>query len=323
MSYADSIHTGGWINWSHSSALGSTLTLPSRGGSFLLAFLTLYVTIAGNRFWLIVAFLAHQRRASRKKHDGMHIQQQAILRNSGTPTSAAFSFLKVVCRWRKTAKKPIWRSLPLLLLAVLSLGAFRATSLLTAEVTKAAGNETLLHSPNCAYWEAASTNPFNQGAYRTKLAGDALTAASYARACYETNSLATAECSTYAAKTIPWKQVANATCPFSPELCFSSSAVYKMDTGLVDSHEILGLNAHKDDRLKYRRVTTCAPIDATKFMRNTTDSNGDLNQEYSLGTVTYLKQGDVTYKYNNRTISDRIGYQISYALSSLTPAFLP
>jgi hypothetical protein len=318
MSFAGFIHTGGWFNWSHDGPLGSTLTLPARGGSFLLTFLTLYVTIAGTRFWLIIAFLSHQQRASRRQHDGMHIQQQAILRNSGTPTSAATAFLKVALRWRKIAKKPVWRSLPLLLLAMVTLGLFRAASLLTAEITKAAGNETLLHSPNCAYWEPPTTSTaFSQGGVRTKLAGDAFAAASYSKACYSANVSATAECSTYAAINIPWTQVTNATCPWAPELCFPSpSPVYRMDTGMIDSHETLGLNAHKNDRIKYRRVSTCAPIDATKFTNSSTDSNGFLNQDYSLGNVSYLNQGEVTYSYNNHTISDRIGYQISYVSSS-------
>lgn len=317
MSFAGLIHTGGWFNWSHDGPLGGTLTLPARGGTFLLTFLTLLVTIAGTRFWLIVAFLAHQERAGLKKHDAMHFQQQAILRNTSTPTSAAISIFKVAWRWRKIAKKPIRRSLPLLLLAVLSLGMFRAASLLTAEVTKAAGNETLLHSPNCAYWgPPPGSTAFGQGGVRTKLANDAFAAASYSKACYTTDTLATAECSTYAAKNIPWKQITNTTCPWAPDLCFPSpSAVYTMDTGMVDSHKILGLNAHKGDRLKYRRVTTCAPIDATKFMKSTMDANGNLNQEYSFGSVSYLDQGNVTYIYNNHTISDRIGYQISYVSS--------
>jgi hypothetical protein len=324
MSYAGFIHTGGWFNWSYTGPLGATLTLPSRGGFFLNSFLTLYVTIAGTRFWIIIAFLAHQERASRTKHDGMHIQQQAILRNSGTPTSAALSFFKVAFRWRKIAKKPIWRSLPLLLLAVLSLGTFRAASLLTSEVTKAAGNETLLHSPNCTYWGPASSSATSQGGVRTKLANDAFTAASYSKACYEANSLATAECGLYAARNIPWKQVTNATCPWSPELCLSSpSAVYGMDTDYVDSHEVLGLNAHKNDRLKYRRVSTCAPIDATKFMNSSIDKNGNINQDYSLGNVTYLYTGNVTYTYNNHTISDRVGYQVSSYSSEIETQWIP
>lgn len=312
MSFTGNIRTGGWINWSHSPTLGSTLTLPARGGSFLLTFLTLYVTIAGTRFWIITAFLAHQQRASRRKHDGMHIQQQAILRNAATPTSAAISFLKISLRWRKIAKKPIWRSLPLLVLALLTLGTFRAASLLTAEVTKAAGNETLLHSPNCAYWGPASQSSYQQGEVRTKLSSDAFAAASYSEACYSANLSATAQCSTYAARNIPWTQVTNATCPWASELCLSQSQVYRMDTGLIDSHETFGLNAHKDDRLKYRRVSTCAPIDASKspFMNSSFDAYGNRALQYNLGNVSYLEQGNATYIYNNHTISDRIGYQI-------------
>lgn len=323
MSFTGNIRTGAWFNWSHSAPVGSTLTLPAAGGKFLLTFLTLYVTIAGTRFWIIVAFLAHQQRASRRQHDGMHIQQQAILRNAATPTSAAISFMKISLRWRKIAKKPFWRSLPLFALALVTLGTFRAASLLTAEVTKAAGNETLLDSPNCAYWLPANSLFSSQGAVRSKITSDAFVAASYSEACYSANLSATSECSTYAARNIPWTQVTNATCPWASELCLSPSTVYSMDTGLIDSHETLGLNAHKNDRLQYRRVSTCAPIDATKFM-NSSDSNGYHVQQFNLGTVSYQHPGypDATYLYNNHTISDHIGYQIAY-VSLLLHSHLP
>ena len=320
MSYEDYVHKGGWINWSHDTAFGNTLTLSSRGGYFLVAFLSLYVTIAGNRFWLIIAFLIHQEKATRNQFDGVHFQQQVILRNDSTPMGAFMSFLKVARRWKGIAEKPILRSLPLLLLTLLIQGAFHAASLLTAEVTKAAGNETLIHSPNCAYWTAASNNPFEQGGLRTKLAADTVSAASYSRACYGKNS---SLCTTYAAKQIDWEPVANPTCPFSPELCFSSpSAVYQMDTGQIDSHYILGLNAPKKNRITYRRLTTCAPINATKFLSKGSDSAGNTWFNYSMGAVPGISTGDVTYGYNTRTIQDHISYQISYVLNplALTPS---
>lgn len=86
-----------------------------------------------------------------------------------------------------------------------------------------------------------------------------------------------------------------------------------MNTGLIDSHSHLGLNARKEHRLTYRRLTTCAPINATKFL-NTTDSGQDRTYKYSLGFNPQLHNGDLTFSYNDRTIYDSVGYQIVYVL---------
>ena len=55
---------GEWINWSHGATFGKTRTLTSRNGQFLVSVLSLYVMIAGNRFWLIIAFLIHHEKTN-------------------------------------------------------------------------------------------------------------------------------------------------------------------------------------------------------------------------------------------------------------------
>lgn len=76
--------TGRWIRWADGPVLGSTLTLTSRNGSFLVAFLALYVSFVGGQFWTILKFLIHQWRAKRRPKDALHHQQQ------GQYTSCAF-----------------------------------------------------------------------------------------------------------------------------------------------------------------------------------------------------------------------------------------
>ncbi|KAF2258850.1 hypothetical protein CC78DRAFT_477176, partial [Lojkania enalia] len=324
MSSDDYVHTGGWINWSHNAAFGNTITISSRSGSFLLAFLTLYVTIAGSRFWLIIAFLVHQEIANREENDGMHIQQQAILRNSGAPMSAAVSLARIAFRWRGVAKRPLLRSLPLIILALSSLGAFRAASILTAEVTKAAGNETLIKSPNCSYWDPSSADPLNQGGFRTKIASDALAAASYSRACYGSDSIASAQCGAFMERRINWNGTTEVPCPFSSRLCFSSpSAVYQMDTGQLDSHLHLGLNAHEEDRVQYRRLTTCAPINATDFLSRGASPSGGTYYNYSLGHIQGFYPDNLSFIYNDRIISEDISYQLTAFSPDVHASWIP
>lgn len=245
MSYQN-IYKGGWFNWSHEAAFASTLTLSSRSGGFLLSFLSVYVTLASGRFWIVMAFLIHQERAYHEENDGMHFQHQAILRNTSSPSAAVTRFIKIAWRWKGRSKNPIRRSLPVLAIALFTIGTFRAASILVADVTQFAGNQTLIRSPSCTLWEQNSTDAFSQGGFRQKLGADAFAAASYSRACYEPEAAASSQCGTYAAKSIPWTETTNISCPFSSELCFDSpGAVFQMDTGYIDSHDILGLNAKK------------------------------------------------------------------------------
>lgn len=83
------IHTGLWVDWTHSRVAGATITPSARDGAFLLAFAATFVTIVAARTWRMVSFVCHQALASGGKHDGLYYQRQLILRNTPTPVSAA------------------------------------------------------------------------------------------------------------------------------------------------------------------------------------------------------------------------------------------
>ncbi|PYH47165.1 uncharacterized protein BP01DRAFT_381006 [Aspergillus saccharolyticus JOP 1030-1] len=54
---------------------------------------------------------------------------------------------------------------------------------------------------------------------------------------------------------------ANASCPYSTDLCaYNGHSAMQMDTELLDTLEDFGINAPPQNRIKYRRVTTCAPV---------------------------------------------------------------
>src|SRR5437763_13064761 len=84
-----------------------------------------------------------------------------------------------------------------------------------------------------------------------------------------------------------------------------------MDTGLVDSHLDLGVNARPEYRIKYRRVTTCALIYVNRWVRVGNDSIA--------GGAVYIDAGpfrgyditlNYTFYYPLHTGRDRIGYQL-------------
>ena len=247
------VYTGPWINWSHGPILGSTLTLSTRDGSLLTAFLAMFVTVTGAAWWRISSYLLHQSRASQDYQDGVHHQHQAILRNTSGPAGAAWQLVQTMWYWRKNAVRPTLRTLPVLLLALLNLTIFAVAGIFSSEVTKAAGNETLVRSPNCGYLDIPTDDP-KQTAWNTVELNDTLTATAYQRACYggKQNTL---QCNQYAQQSIPWKSNQNATCPFGDDICiYGATAAYEMDTGKLDSHEDLGINARKSHRVQLRKV---------------------------------------------------------------------
>lgn len=84
-----------------------------------------------------------------------------------------------------------------------------------------------------------------------------------------------------------------------------------MDTGHIDSHEDLGINAPVSERVTYRKVTTCAPLHtkghAEMVNGSTTDGElpGDTIWHYFYGPVegTNTLTANWTYAYNTVSIA--------------------
>ena len=93
---SDIAYTGHWVRWADGPILGSTLTLNSRNGGFLVAFLALYVNFVGGQFWTILKFLIHQWRVERRPKDALHHQQQGQYASwASVPFSGTLQQVKV------------------------------------------------------------------------------------------------------------------------------------------------------------------------------------------------------------------------------------
>ena len=315
---ASSIYTGVWINWSHGATLGATITLNQRDAGLLTAFLAIFVSVAGAACWKLTSYAIHQSRASQDYKDALHHQQQAILRNTSGAAGALWDLLQLPWYWRDHEIRSFVRSLPLALLAFLNIAVFGVAGIFSSEVTKAAGNETLIRSPHCGYLGASGANTLhNSFAVNLVDLNDTLTATTYARVCYDNAENALA-CNQYVQRQLHWTCNENATCPFSPDLCFyGSTAAFEMDTGLLDTHEQLGMNAAQSDRVYYRKVTSCSPIPTRDYVTtyNDTDPNdlayGNLFFDYNYGPI--LNFSNYTYRYNTHSIGDIDEYILTYA----------
>ena len=315
-----STYTGPWINWSHGAVLGSTITLSSRDGGLLTAFLALFVSAAGAAFWSILAFSLHQHFSKNDPQVGVHQQRQVILRNTSSPTSAAWELLQIAWAWRKTSEKSLLRSLPIAILALLTTALFGLAGVFSSEVTKAPGNETLIISPSCGLFTGGnpeSTADLSQTQVNT--INETKAALSYARDCYGTTRNVL-NCNQYVQERIPWKVKQNASCPFAADTCLGgSNAAYEMDTGLIDSLKHLGINTPVSQTLGVRKVTTCSPIQTGDYITfaNFTAPGAILNGD----TMEYLNFGPVlgitnyTYMYDTHTAYLSLGYTLKYVNS--------
>ncbi|KAF1969458.1 hypothetical protein BU23DRAFT_601556 [Bimuria novae-zelandiae CBS 107.79] len=321
---SDLVYYGSWINWSRGRYDGGTMTLTPRNAGILVAFLAIFVSVAGDSLWRIIAFILHQRRVARDPRDGLHYQQQVILRNAATPGIASWQLLWLVPAWKRISRRPLWKSTPVVLLALVNLSAFFAAGVLVAEVTRTAGTEVLIRSANCGNWTIDDTRLVY--GFTTKTLNDTISAASYARACYGGPSDAP-ECIRYKVKCLPYTINETDQCPFDEQMCFKGLPTFSLDTGNLSSHDHLGINTQPNDRIVYRRKTSCAPILTEGFVTawNYTDavnaslgdfrgSDGDVLDFFDFGRTVHIDgspANDFTFAYNRRQASMGIGYSLA------------
>ena len=304
------IYTGPWINWSKDVVYGSTITLSQRSGSLLTAFLGIFVTVAGAACWRIISFLIHQYRATKGPKPAIHYQEQSVLRNNNTAGAAAWQMTQVAWAWRKKARRSSLRSLALICLAMCHLLLFAIAGVFSAEITKAIGTEELIRPSSCGRL-MPDPGRNDVSAFEEVTAPDALdksetiAASAYSRACYN-QSMASPQCRQYPVASIEWTN-RTVPCPFGGNICKETAGGFEMDTGLIDSHQILGINARSSDRVQYRKVTTCSVLRTTEYAKpyNDTESGPELQQlyRYYYGSVPSNDQ-NYTFQYN---LNDGIG----------------
>ncbi|OCL08920.1 hypothetical protein AOQ84DRAFT_388517 [Glonium stellatum] len=259
------VHLGFWTNWSYGKVQGATLTLIRRDGNFLIAFLAIFVAATGQSFWRIGCFIFHRLLSSASPEDGLYHQRQAILRNANSAQDAAWRLLNVHRVWRKNGRRPFLRLFPIIAFALLVSGAFNIASIFSSRVTSDTGNEVLISGKNCGPLHPSATD--GDGELRVLepyLAQRATAHLNYALQCYA-DALNPEDCRQYVKPNLPITLDANASCPFAEEMCKTKSNNLILDTGYLDSHHDLGINAPPKDRFQLRFVHQCAPVVSEGF----------------------------------------------------------
>ena len=329
------IYTGFWINWSDGRVKGSTITLSAKNSAYLIAFLALFVRLAGGQLWAVLAFLSAFSRATAEPQDALYHQQQAILRNTSQPATVLWSTLKLLWFWKGTATKARTRTAAFIFLGLTYIAAFGVAGIFSSKISSPDSQVLLVPSDLCGLWPFPwlhlydSTKESWQDYSRQQIRYDSnfeeLTRKShtYTGQCYNSTSQHSyAACLPYGRSRISWSTDLHAACPFSDDICIADAVQF--DTGFLNSQTHFGINS-RDDQVEYRRVMTCAPITTDGHVSDYVDS-ADLNLTIDLGFATgetFRKYeygpglwfpDNTTFAYSNLSFQYSVGYGDAYEI---------
>ena len=266
-----------------------------RDGTLLVAFLALYVRMAGSQLWSLLCFALHQMRSTRSPQDGLHHQQQVLLRNSTSQNQTLLELLKISWFWRKNAKQAPSRCLPLVFLAVMHSIFFALAGLFSSRVASVS-DEVLVRSSYCGTFKFPNVDlsDFDEAtfdlanAHEMNRRATSIWSSNYARQCYGKNR--SPGCNLFARRQLRSMLDRNAKCPFVDEICMNAAeSVARLDSGHIFSDLDLGINTRREDAVVYRTVLTCAPVAIGPFSSEPVNATGD---ELSGDSFYYYYFGD-------------------------------
>lgn len=139
----------------------------------------------------------------------------------------------------------------------------------------------------------------------------------YALRCYRNSSLAE-DCPTFPRKNLAFNFTRNIACPFpgGKRICRDPNIAVRLDSGYINSHSDLGINAAPQNRFLYRSVLECAPLLNEGYTRRITPKgNSSL-----LPVISYLYGPTTTYRnttyqyFEDNTINNTRG-SLYYGIS--------
>jgi len=173
-------------------------------------------------------------------------------------------------------------------------------------------NNVLMEPGTCGFVNYDSSTPDRLLAGFNKIANDTSQARVYAQKCYSAAS-GTPGCSSLPVQSINISTNSAASCPWSGDRCVGGPfGAFEMDSGWIDSHDDLGINAKPSDRVQARLVNTCSVIHYGDLLNivpdNTTAGLSDFYQ-YNLGSIEGVT--NYTYQYSTHTVNDEVAYTIT------------
>lgn len=317
----DNIYTGVWTNWSRGTILGPTLTTTKQYGNLLIAFTALFVTFVASRLWRICCLVLHRCYSTATDRSAIHHQRQVILRNSRAAESAFFEILSLFWTWRDSGFQHIAGLMPLIIFSACYLAAFTAAGGFSSNISSSIGDEVLINGHNCGTLMTNDTIEGDSLGFDW-FAAQSNSAANYVQQCYHANQTnATTACNKFVRSSLP-THIMNTTaeCPFKNQICRNPQSTLRLDSGYIDSHDDLGLNAPKNERLAYRYVLHCAPLKTDNYTSHV-EENGRGWDRYHYGTLdlgpTDNQTGSVDYIYKIEDLDSQYLAQSGVSLTGI------
>lgn len=243
--------------------MGQTITTDTRTGTIIVAILAILCSLASTHLWHLVTFCYHQYRvgASRFRSDAAFKQQQVLLRTLASPGAIVADFTKIYLAWRKTdSKQSLLCWLPFTIVAVVFALASIIVGILSSYIVDASNLQILVKSPFCGplIIEPESSAQDVAGIYRPTVEG---LAGPLVQECYKKNVSDSARCRVFTNPRIPFR-VTRDFCPWPDSVCDLKGNVsaVTMDSGHLDMNQAFGLNLPPDNRVTFRKKTSCAVL---------------------------------------------------------------
>lgn len=218
--------------------------------------------------------------------------------------------------WRTRRSVRGLKLLATALVACLCLGAFTVSGAFSSRISTGVGDEVLIQSERCGFYYSSNTDINGASYYSLSHPAQVLDqAANYAQQCY-LNGSSGLDCNRWIQSRLEGAVDYEAPCPFGEGMCRTTSSNIRMDTGYIDSHVHLGINAPADQRVRWRNVLHCAPLVTAGFTsQQTTPLRNFTRYHYGnhiapTGPQDYIySAADVLSQYEQQFSNDTImGY---------------
>jgi hypothetical protein len=332
------VYEGLWRNLSKESAKSLTLTLSPTHAVILTNAFALFVAMSGGQLWTIIRFTLHQVRASSRSESIkiIHNQQQVVLRNATTDIATARFMLMLAWSSPKKLSLAVSTCMTILVLALFNAAFFMVAGTFSSKLIDA-GPSVLTRSPHCgvfnqSYLDIAGFGPNAESddafelsvGYISKVEHDVQLSLEYAQACYMAPPewYVASGCDVLEKSRLNFTKKLEDACPFESGTCSGNSQTIIFDTGYVNSHSDLGINAKPHDRVLYRRVTKCSVLNETAHNTDFIPQDQDEDIAYASYGPSVAHGTNETYSYSNfgdfftpSTGSTTIPYQVGSAFA--------
>ncbi|KAF7190092.1 hypothetical protein HII31_08423 [Pseudocercospora fuligena] len=327
-----------WFDHSKDAFSAWTITLTADHGVYVIAVLVLLVRVAGEALWTITACALHQIRAKNKPENTLFKQLQVILRNSGTSLASALEIVGTGWASRATTRNAFWRAVKIAFWPLIIFISFTVAEILVSRVAVPTYDvdRVLLKPTTCGLtsWTGLQGFDANGARLRGKMSDDIRQSRAYANQCFGKENK-TLGCTFLPTQQLPYAADMDADCPMSGRCWLGEKKAMRLDTGLLDSHDHLGVNAKQDDRVQFQIASTCSVVRITDLLELVQNPFPDLPNIESVirANLGSLGSQNFTWEYNTVQSTQSVAYTIhpfthtvgdnatttSYSISAWTP----